>query len=86
MSPAPTSGLQVPNCRPTVNQPCRTETPLEVISDTIADVNRSSPGATQTPLAPDYANVSKELQAFLTDGQHGLVQLYQVVREATVPE
>jgi hypothetical protein len=86
MSPAPTSGLQVPNCGPTANAPCRTETPLEVILDTIADVNRASPGATQAPLAADYANVSKELEAFLTDGQHGLVQLYEVVREATVHE
>jgi hypothetical protein len=62
-----------------------TETPLEVIVDTIADVNRASPGST-TPLAPpDYANMANELSAFLLDDQRGLEQLYQVMRNGSAP-
>ncbi|HEY3821053.1 MAG TPA: hypothetical protein VGL81_28005 [Polyangiaceae bacterium] len=60
-----------------------TETPLEVIVDTIADVNRASPGATTKLQGPDYANMANELSEFLLDDQRGLEQFYQIVRNGT---
>jgi hypothetical protein len=60
-----------------------TETPLEVIIDTIADVNRASPGATAKLQGTDYANMANELSEFLLDDQRGLEQFYQIVRNGT---
>jgi hypothetical protein len=60
-----------------------TETPLEVIVDTIADVNRASPGATAKLQGTDYANMANELSEFLLDDQRGLEQFYQIVRNGT---
>lgn len=62
-------------------------TPLEVIVDTVADVNRQVPSDTVDPLAsPDYANISTELDEFLTDPERGLDQFYAIVRNATEPQ
>jgi hypothetical protein len=62
-------------------------TPFEVVVNTIADVNRASPGDTTDPLAaPDYKNISNELNEFLTDPQRGLEQFYTIVRNATEPQ
>ena len=59
-------------------------TPLEVIVDTVADVNRASPSDTTDPLQPtDYANIANELNEFMTDPQRGLDQFYTIVRNAT---
>jgi hypothetical protein len=60
-----------------------TETPLEVILDTIADVNRAGPGATTKLQGSDYANMANELSEFLLDDQRGLEQFYQIVRNGT---
>jgi hypothetical protein len=60
-----------------------TETPLEVIIDTIADVNRAAPGATTKLQGADYANMANELSEFLLDDQRGLEQFYQIVRNGT---
>jgi hypothetical protein len=61
-------------------------TPLEVIVDTVADVNRATPSDAVDPLAsPDYANIANELGEFLTDHQRGLEQFYAIVRNATEP-
>jgi hypothetical protein len=60
-----------------------TETPLEVIIDTIADVNRAAPGATTKLEGGDYANMANELSEFLLDDQRGLEQFYQIVRNGT---
>jgi hypothetical protein len=60
-----------------------TETPLEVIVDTIADVNRAKPGAGTKLLGGDYANMGNELTEFLLDPQRGLEQFYQIVRNGT---
>ena len=60
-----------------------TETPLEVIIDTIADVNRAAPGTTTKLAGTDYANMSNELSEFLLDDQRGLEQFYQIVRNGT---
>ncbi|HLK38440.1 MAG TPA: hypothetical protein VKU41_16870 [Polyangiaceae bacterium] len=60
-------------------------TPLEVIIDTFADVNRAAGhGPTDKLAAGDYANMSGELSAFLKDKQSGLPQLYEIVRQGTV--
>jgi hypothetical protein len=60
-----------------------TETPLEVIVDTIADVNRAAPGATTKLQGTDYANMANELSEFLLDQQRGLEQFYAIVRNGT---
>ena len=65
------------NCQPG-------ETPLEVILDAIADVNRAAPGSPGTMAPSDYANVANELSEFLLDGQRGLEQFYAIVRNGTV--
>ena len=59
------------------------ETPLEVIMDVIADVNRSSPGATTKLNGDDYQNMANEMSEFLLDGQRGLEQFYAIVRNGT---
>lgn len=58
------------------------QTPLEVIIDVIADVNRVDPTAKYdgTLRQPDYANMSTNVVSFLTDPQNGLEQFYEVVR------
>ncbi len=61
-------------------------TPLEVIVDTVADVNRATPSDKADPLAPpDYANIANELSGFLTDPERGIEQFYAIVRQATEP-
>jgi hypothetical protein len=66
-------------------QSCRPgETPLEVILDAIADVNRAAPGSPGKMAPADYANVANELSEFLLDGQRGLEQFYAIVRNGTV--
>jgi hypothetical protein len=59
------------------------QTPLEVILDTIADVNRAAPGASTKLAGTDYANVANELSEFLLDGTRGLEQFYAIVRNGT---
>ena len=58
------------------------QTPLEVIIDVIADVNRVDPTAHYdgTLRQDDYANMSKNVVDFLIDPQNGLEQFYEVVR------
>lgn len=58
------------------------QTPLEVIIDVIADVNRVDPKAKYdgTLRQDDYANMSKNVVDFLIDPQNGLEQFYEVVR------
>lgn len=59
------------------------ETPLEVILDAIADVNRAAPGASDKLVGSDYANMANELGEFLLDDQRGLEQFYAIVRNGT---
>jgi len=60
-----------------------TETPLEVVLDAIADVNRTTPGAAG-PLQPaDLGNASNELSEFFLDPQRGLEQFYAIVKNGT---
>ena len=58
------------------------QTPLEVIIDVIADVNRVDPTQPYagTLHQDDYANMSTNVVQFLSDPQNGLEQFYEVVR------
>jgi hypothetical protein len=58
------------------------QTPLEVIIDVIADVNRVDPTQKYdgTLRQADYANMSQNVVQFLSDPQNGLEQFYEVVR------
>jgi hypothetical protein len=67
----------------TNNQPSG-ETPLEVIVDAIADVNRAAPGASAKLQGPDYANMANEMSEFFLDPTRGLEQFYAIVRNGTV--
>jgi hypothetical protein len=59
------------------------DTPLEVILDAIADVNRAAPGTPTKLAGTDYANMANELSEFLLDGTRGLEQFYAIVRNGT---
>ena len=59
------------------------ETPLQVMLDAIADVNRASPGSTSKLAPNDYLNIAENLSDFLTNEQSGLEQFYAVVRLGT---
>ncbi|HEX7601380.1 MAG TPA: hypothetical protein VF316_07245 [Polyangiaceae bacterium] len=60
-----------------------TQTPLEVIVDVIADVNRTDPQRTDKLDAPDYAHVAHEVGDFLSNKERGLEQFYEIVRQGT---
>jgi hypothetical protein len=64
--------------------PVMGETPLEVILDAIADVNRAVPGSPAKLDGPDYANAANEISEFLIDPQRGLEQFYEIVRQGIV--
>ena len=61
------------------------QTPLEVIIDVIADVNRIDPTEAYegTLKRTDYANVSENVVDFLTNRERGLEQFYEVIRQGT---
>lgn len=61
------------------------QTPLEVIIDVIADVNRSDPTKPYegTLDRADYANVTDNVSDFLLNKEHGLEQFYEVIRQGT---
>ena len=66
-----------------------TQTPLEVILDVIADVNRAGAGTASATdkLGPsDYANIADNVSDFLLDKERGLEQFYEIVRQGTVRE
>ena len=60
-----------------------TETPLEVILDVIADVNRIDPSQTSKLQPPDYGAIAGQVNDFLTNQQFGLEQFYEIVRKGT---
>jgi hypothetical protein len=67
---------------PIPNGPQKGKTPLEVIIDTIAEVNRLDPTrAPEEKLANgDYRNISENVSDFLLNKERGLEQFYEVVR------
>ncbi len=60
--------------------------PIEVLIDAIADINRANPGVAFTTKLDggDYASIGAELSDFLENKQSGLEQVYDVIREATL--
>jgi hypothetical protein len=76
--------MPLPGCTASPSNPCLSESPLEVIVDTIADVNRAGDSASKVLLRPsDYASISNEIVEFALDPQRGLEQFYEVVRLGT---
>jgi hypothetical protein len=61
-----------------------TQTPLEVILDVIADVNRNAPGAVDKLQGGDYGNIADNVSDFLLNKERGLEQFYEIVRQGTV--
>lgn len=61
------------------------QTPLEVIIDVIADVNRADPTQPYegTLAKEDYAFVSENVVDFLLNKERGLEQFYEVIRNGT---
>jgi hypothetical protein len=61
----------------------RTLTPVEVILDTITDVNRSAPQLTTPMRGDDYGSVAANVADFLENKERGIEQFYAVVKTAT---
>ena len=59
------------------------ETPMEVILDVIADVNRQAPDQTGKLGSQDYASIQDNVVDFLTNKERGLEQFYAIVRQGT---
>jgi len=61
------------------------QTPLEVIIDVIADVNRVDPTEEYdgTLKQEDYASIGEHVVDFLTNKERGLEQFYEVIRNGT---
>jgi hypothetical protein len=62
------------------------ETPLEVILDTIGDVNRASPDQTVKLDPGDYESIAFNVLDFLVNKETGLEQFYEIVRLETANE
>lgn len=61
----------------------QTQTPLQIILDVIADVNRTDPSQTSKLQPPDYGAVASQVNDFLSNQQFGLEQFYEIVRKGT---
>jgi hypothetical protein len=63
------------------------QSPLEVIIDVIADVNRQDPTQPYegTLERKDYASVSANVIDFLTNKERGLEQFYEIIHQCTKP-
>ncbi|NOU27405.1 MAG: hypothetical protein HOO96_05800 [Polyangiaceae bacterium] len=60
------------------------KTPLEVIMDVIADVDRASPNEPKPKLdSADYQSISNTVTEFLISKERGLEQFYEIVRKGT---
>ncbi len=60
-------------------------TPVEILDDVIADVNRSDPSMETKLDGADYGNIANEVSDFLLDPGTGLEQVYAIVKQATQP-
>lgn len=67
---------------PLPDGPQKGKTPLEVMIDAIAEVNRENPALAQEERLsnPDYRNISENVSDFLLNKERGLEQFYEVVR------
>jgi hypothetical protein len=59
-------------------------TPLEIIVDVIAEVNRTEPGASGPLSVDDFNQVMTRTHDFLTDGDHGLERAYRAIQNRQV--
>ncbi len=59
--------------------------PIEVLIDVVADVNRAHPEERTKLAAADYASIAFEVKDFCVNPARGLEQVYEVIREATLP-
>jgi len=61
--------------------------PLEIIIDTIAEVNRAAPGKDNGKAldAADLRSVLDESQQFLSSNRHGLERLYDIAQSRSLP-
>jgi hypothetical protein len=59
------------------------ETPLQVIVDSIADVNRATPLSTSKLAAGDYMTIAENVSDFMSSPTSGLEQFYAVIRQGT---
>jgi hypothetical protein len=57
--------------------------PIEVLIDVVADVNRADPSSSAKLAPADYGNMANEISEFCLDPASGLEQVYSVIREAT---
>jgi hypothetical protein len=64
----------------------RALTPLEVLADIIADVNRVEPQKTTKLEGRDYGSIADEMSQFLLDKSRGLEQMYAIIKQATEPQ
>ncbi len=71
--------------RPIKDGELKGQSPLDVLVDVVADVNRVDPTQTYTgKLAKtDYDSVSRNVVEFLSDKERGLEQFYEVIRNGT---
>ena len=61
------------------------QTPLEVIIDAIAEINRVAPDDFAAKLqGPDYASMNTQMSEFMLDKERGLEQFYEIIRQGTV--
>ncbi len=59
------------------------QTPLAVIIDSIADVNRAAPLSTDKLAATDYMSIASNVSDFMSSPTSGLEQFYAVIRQGT---
>ncbi|HVH45356.1 MAG TPA: hypothetical protein VM925_23545, partial [Labilithrix sp.] len=64
-------------------QPDGKPSPIEVIIDVVADVNRLHPEETTKLDAADYGSIAREVSEFCTHPSRGLEQVYAVLKQAT---
>ena len=62
----------------------RGETPLEVLVDVVAEVNRARPGAGTPMLQDDHGAVLRTTHEFLTDEYRGIERIFDVVQSRTL--
>jgi hypothetical protein len=58
-------------------------TPLEVIIDSISDVNRATPGSGAKLAPTDYLSIASNVSDFMSSPTSGLEQFYAIVRQGT---
>jgi hypothetical protein len=58
-------------------------TPLAVLMDAMADVNRADPTSSGKLAGADYGNIANEMSQFCLDPTRGLEQFYAVIHQIT---